>query len=351
MKKTTQQKSLLEYYRFSRKEEKEYPVITKILKQLTPERIEKEIKDIQKIELPPELQKWVKEYKKVSERSEFVWKLVLIHSTIITFSTSKNDAELLRNTKFLIFMFILLIDDVADKAQDENLLKEISKIPFGKKYIKFNKLNQKEKKYLKFIIKIWDVINKKTKKYPKYEIFKEMFEHNILQSLNGLKYSYTINKKPYLINKMECLLYLHCSGCSIQLLSNFIIDCMHSPNITVKKFKELREAVYNAQEIVRRGNWISSWDEEIKENDFTSGTCAYAIDSNIITVDDLEKKDKSKVIKKIKNSDTEKKILKEWEDYYREINKKFKKTNLKKYFYTLKKLLILVLSAYHSKKQ
>jgi len=347
------QESLLSYYNISKTERKKYPVITNILRELTPMEIKNRIKKAKEIELPIELQKWTKAYKKVGVRDDFTWKRTFRHSGLVNLSdvVLVEDQKFLQNTKFFMFMFIILLDDVADILQNKKLLNEILKIPFEEKYIEFNKLNKKEKEYLKFTVKVWKKLNKRIKACPRYKEFKEMLEYNIRQLLYGRMYGYVINKKPFLINKTECRSYLPASVCSMQVLSNFIIDFMYSDSLLTEEFGKIREVVWRAQEMTRRGNWTSGWTREIKENDFTNGVLAYAIDADIVNVNDLRKKNKEEIMRKIKNSEIEKNLLKEWEENYQEINKmigKIKKANIKKYLSGIEKLLILVLISMHS---
>jgi|GEM_PF-1031831 len=351
--KKKKEKSLLSYYSLSKKEEKDYPVITRILRMLTPTEIEKEVKEAQKIELPEELQRWIKEYdKKISKRDGFTWKKTFRHSGLVNFSiASKKSQKFLQDTKFFMFMFIILLDDVADRLQDRRLLNEVLKIPFEKKYIEFNKLNKKEKEYLKFTMKVWRNIDKRIKICPRYKEFKEMLEYNIRQALYGRIYGYLINKKPFLVNKTECQSYLPASVCSMQILADFTIDFMYSSDLVIEEFGKIREVAWRAQEMTRKGNWISGWMKEIKEGDFTNGLIAYAVDANIVTLSDLKRKDKTGVINKIRNSGIEKDLLKEWEDDYHKINKisrKIRKANIKKYLSGIERLLILVLISMHS---
>ncbi len=152
-------KSLLSYYGFTKSEHRKYPVVTGILKQLTPERIKEEIEEVKKVELPPELQKWVEEYEKVGGRNEFLWKWLygmfkIVHLPFILQSTEKK----LLNIKLLFTMFITLLDDVADRNGGQTLLKSLLEIPFQKGNFNFNKLDAKEKKCFELTLALWNHI-------------------------------------------------------------------------------------------------------------------------------------------------------------------------------------------------
>lgn len=356
--------SLLSYYSFTKSDQKKYSVVAGILRELTPERIKKEIEEIKKVELPPELQKWVKEYEKVGERDGFIWNLwyqIFKNDPSLVFlkSVKKNEesfisirpvanCELLlssRSIKLLITMFVVQIDDIADNKQYQKLLNELLKIPFKKDNIKIKHLSTEDKKYFIFTQKLWNYIEKQIRNYPNYKELKEIFAYDISQIFNTMKYSFLINKNSYLINKTEHWLYL---PNNMAFMIGLMINLMGAEKFYLKKIGILRKTIYEAQKMGRISNWITTWQREVKNDDFTSGVFVYAIDKNILTPNDFKAMPKNKIIDKIKKAKIENILLKEWEAFYNKIKYNFKKNiliNKKSFLNWLKYLLVLDLSS------
>ncbi|MBL7156513.1 MAG: hypothetical protein ISS87_02890 [Candidatus Pacebacteria bacterium] len=321
-------------------------IIEKILKQLTSERIEKEIKAIQKVKLPPELQKWVKEYEKVGDRDEFIWKWIFKIPQINTFSSvSQKYLISLQNTKFLVSMFFILIDDISDKMKNKKLLDTLMAISFSSNLIQLNSLSSKEKKYFQLTIKLWNHIEKEIKKYPRYKKFRDIFIYDFRQTTNAMLYAYLINKNLTLINNTEYWLY---APHGFQGMVYSTLDLMCSPSFNIKELRPVREIIWRTQIMIGIGNWVSTWERELKDNDFTSGVFIYALNFKVLTTDDFKKENEPDVVKKIKESKIEKRLLEKWGSNYNEINKigkKIRTINIRKFLRGLKKLLVLEMSS------
>jgi len=333
-------KSLFEYYGFTKSDEKKYPVISEILKELTPERIEKEIKEVQKVELPKEIKKWVKEYEKVGDRNPFIWKWVYYSAQMITFPTVlKSYQAHVWKIKFLLFMFDTLIDDVADKTKNKKFLIEILNA-VSKKNFSRNNLTKKNLKYILFTKKIWKKINQEIKKLPKYHEFYEIFIFDIEQLYNTMRYSKLINRKPYIANITEFWNYLSHNMLAMACCS---VDLMSSPTFKIEKIGKTREIFWYAQKMARIGNWVSTWEREVYEEDYTSGIFAYAFKENIISYSGLKHKNKIDIINKIKKEKIEHKFLIKWEENYQLLALSFQTPQ--EFLNGLKKFIILHLTS------
>jgi len=328
-------KSLFEYYGFIERERKKYPVISRILKQLTPEKIKREIESVQKVKLPPELQKWVKEYEKVGDRSEFIWKWLYKMNEISSFfKVPKKYFFPLVKVKTLFNMFIILVDDVSERDQ-EDLLDNLLKVPFYRSCIKNQNLSSDEKLYLNFTIKVWKEIMNIIKNFPEYNKHQKMFYFDVYQVLNEVRYAYLIYKNPFLINELEYWIYF---PQGMQIIVDFDLDLMCFEKIELENLGNLRRIVLILQKMARVGNWLSTWSREIKHGDFTGGVFAYALGRGVIKTRDLldsrsSMEKQKKIIKKIKISKAEKYLLCEWEKDYKflkKIGKDLEQINLNK---------------------
>jgi len=295
-------------------------IINKILKQLTPERIKAENEAILRTKLPPEIQKWVKEYEEVGERNDYIWKWTYLAMQKLTLPTvNPKYRRSVLTTKICSIILNVLVDDLGDKRKNKKMLEEAIHIciPLENYRNNFRQFSKKDREYLNLIKKMWFFINRSLKKYPKYKEFKDIFLYDYQQFFDAIRYGYLINKNLNLINLTEYQIYL---SHNMQGMISSTIDLMASPKFDMKELHLLREIMWRAQRMGRIGNSLTTWKREVLEEDFSSEVFGYAVVKNILTRENLKKEKESQIIKKIEKSNIRNHFLKEWEKYYREIN-------------------------------
>lgn len=301
-------------------EQKKYPVVAGILRELTPERIKKEIEEVKNVKLPAELQKWVEEYEKIGSRDRFLWKMwykiFSVESFPVLISPSKYE-NFLRSIKLLITMFVVQLDDVVDKRRKEKLLQEVLNICLKENNINTGSLSLEDKKYLVFTKKLWDCILRKIRKYPNYKEMEEVFYYDFYQIINTMKFARLVNKKLNLINRNEYWLYF---TNNMAFFIGLDVNMMCTNKNNLKNLNIFRTITYEAQIMGRICNWVTTWQREIKDKDFTSGIFAYAIDKDIISVGELNEGSENKIIKKINKAKIERSLLEKWENSYNKID-------------------------------
>lgn len=309
------------------------------------EKSERLMDKVSKFDLPENLKKWINRYEeRCGERSEFLWKwvqkLTVSRDPGFMFSTvpeKKTQGLGTLKTKFTIF--IAVVDDIADNYKDEKFLKKALKIPWMGPDISKDTENSEMQKRINFAIDLWENISQDLKKLKRFEEFEEIFFYDLKQALNSCYHSLLINNSPDLLNKTEAKIY-GSHNMIFYIYSD--IDLMASPKFDISELSFLREVVWEAQQMARIGNWVSTWEREIKEGDFSSGVFASAASNEILSLDDLKRKNEDEIIDKIKKSNIEEKLLEEWQKHYENIEKisgKINSINISSYISGLEKII------------
>ncbi len=328
MNKTDQ--SLFEYYDFNEQDGKNYPVISRILKELTPKKIKDANEEVARVNLPDEFYDWVHAYNEIGEKSrnEYFWKWLyrVVQTITLPAVPQKFRGSIFRNKIMMIF-FVTLFDDVADKhnVRNQEFLNDLLDAPFRPEFFETKDYSDKNKKHMSLMIKTWRSIKAGLAQYPQYKEIEDIFDYDTRQLLNAMRYSYLVNNQPALINSLEYWTYLpH----NMQAIISLDIDLMALNEFNFDRLGIFREIAHEAQKMARIGNWISTWEREVHEKDYTSAVFAYALEAGAITINDLRGGTEEDIIAKIEESKANKAILINWQESYSQILEKSKEINV-----------------------
>ena len=202
----------------------------------------------------------------------FHWLYQIYDKTYLP-SIDKNYKDELALIKTKLCIFDVLIDDLADNAKLRNkrLLDISLRIPF-------NGTKEYKNQYLEVSRKIWQDCISSIKKLPRYEEFKDIFDFDLEQVINSMKYSYLINTTD-ISNSKEDEMYLN-HGVMVMLHCD--LDLMCSPNFNYEELRTLRPIIHSVQDVAHIGNMINTYPKEIQEADFSSPIISHGIREGLI---------------------------------------------------------------------
>ncbi|WP_436926705.1 hypothetical protein [Halosimplex amylolyticum] len=148
--------------------------------------------------------------------------------------------------------------------------------------------------------------------------FAEIIRFDLKQVLNAIDYSYIANQNLEFLTRSELQNY---DAHNMMLYGFADIDLIYSPTFDRAELSAFRRVIERAQRMVRIGNWVTTWERELAEGDFTSGIVAYALEHDVVSSEDLralqddgDVDDAEAIAETIRTHDVEEVFFRQWCD-------------------------------------
>lgn len=274
--------------------------------------------------LPTRLVDIIDEYDaRIGERDRYLWKWIHRVLPEVTLSSVSADVrELVMDAKLAVSMYVVLLDDVGEKHQDLATMRAVSKIPFSNTGV-HPESGPVDQAAVEVAERIWSRYEAMLVEAPRRGEFSDIFEFDLKQTVNAIEYSSLLNGNLEMANGEENWKY----DCHNMMLFTYLnTDLMFSPTFQRDELGPLRQATLRAQKLARIGNWITTWEREIWEGDFSSGVIVYALEEGIVSSDELyvleetgTADDVGHLVDTIKDHCIEEHFLERWELIYQDL--------------------------------
>jgi hypothetical protein len=276
----------------------------------SPAEIQAEIAHVLNKQLNPELMRWVDGYAQVGKRNLYLWKWVRQGVEVTTLScVDPKLFDFVCDTKVLGVVLDVLLDDIADRKGNAELLEELLGMPFGEERGRLTKAPAEDRAYAEYTLDIWEEIKRRTKALPYFSRFATAWRYDYLQLFNGMRYSHMVNEDIAHLNLAEHDLY---SPHNMHIMVSATVDLMASPGFKHDELGRLRDAVWHAQFMGRIGNLVTTWERELGDGDYTSGVYARALAEGDVTLEMLQANDREAIARGIRDGRHEDYWLTRW---------------------------------------
>lgn len=315
--------------------------------ELSPGELADMVSDIKQVRFSPYLHRWISDYETVGQRGRFLWQWCLKGVRMITLpSVEEALREHVVETKMLSIIFGTLIDDIADREQDSEMLQmAIGAASEDWPIARLELWHGRRRSYLEMISGLWTEIWGRCKTYPRLPDLEQLLRFDNDQILNAMRYALLANQCPGLLNVIEHDVY---QPHNMQIMFMATLDLCASPGFNRDELGTAREIFWHAQRMGRIGNMITTWEREVLDRDFTSGIFAFAVHRGILSAEDLRNLPAHEIMGVLESAECQEHFIKDWCYHRTEMERKIEKVrsvDLSGYLLAFEQLIKLHLSS------
>ena len=276
------------------------------------------IGEVSAVELPETVLDVVAEYDRVvADRDTFLWKW--IHSLFDAFTLSSvdpRDVHRVKEIKTLFTVFITTLDDLVESHDDKETFEEARRVVRDPGTVDPSREGVNTE-ILEFVEKIWTDIDEGLRAAPRYGEFKDIFEYDLRQGFNAMEYTRLVSDNAHIANATGARTY---DAHNMVLFPYTDIDLMFSSGFAMDDLSALRDLTWDLQKMARIGNWVTTWERELTEGDYSAGVIVQAIQDDVVKADELNPAgDLESIVERIKECGVEEAFLDEWCERHRRV--------------------------------
>jgi hypothetical protein len=269
------------------------------------------IGEVTAVELPETVLEVTEEYERVlSDRDAFLWKW--IHSLFDAFTLSSVDArdeDEVKEIKTLFTVFITTLDDLVESHDDTATFEEARRVARDPETVDPSREGV-DADVLEFVEGLWARIDRRLQAAPRYGEFKDIFQYDLRQGFNAMEYTKLVSDNAHVANATGARTY---DSHNMVLFPYTDIDLMFSTGFAMPDLSDLRDLTWDLQKMARIGNWVTTWERELTEGDYSAGVVVQALQDDVIDANELDPAgDLESIVERIKECGVEEAFLEEW---------------------------------------
>ena len=278
------------------------------------------LETVRDVELPERVDRLADAYdRQFDDRDRFLWQWIYALFPEFTLSSVADEhARHVRTQKTILTMYVTVLDDLLETHGDRATFLEVCKCHQEGLEPDPDRAAV-DADTVEFVQRVWAAFEAGQEGAPRREAFADVFAYDLDQTINAVEYSAVLSDTPEMANITGARRY---DSHNMVLFAYTDLDLMYSPAFDLSDFGALRDLVWDLQEMARIGNWVTTWERELGEGDYSSGVVVTALQEGVLAPEDLAEGDHERLVRSVRDHGIEERYRRRWERLHRSVTRR-----------------------------